>query len=357
MKRLCSIILSIALLASAPARADWLALDGNRNPFNLKGLSVGGVQEQQVSPSDASGVPFSQSNPQYFDLMLGSTLLAPGPSAKAVSLPIVPPIDPDIRPTPSTITAVDSGSTTASGQNGASIVTGSPSLNSFWVQTINGASTVRLQLSGSWIGTLLFEQSVDGGTTFGAMACHVNGTVYSASQVTGNGIFDCEVAGSTNFRVRATSFVGGGTAVLTETITSFTGVVKILNSVAIKDNASGAALTIKSTPPSSTDPAVVVTIRDALTPSGVTSTDDSGTIATGGTYQPIIGASGTRKGCLIQNPTTATEVLNIKFASMANPFTLLPGMSIGCNQGGVVLQDAITGTAATGGHAYAALAQ
>ena len=59
-----------------------------------------------------------------------------------------------------------------------------------------------------------------------------------------------------------------------------------------------------------------------VTPLGVTSTDDSGTIATGGSYQSAIAASGTRKGCLIQNPTTATEVLNVKFATMANPFTL-----------------------------------
>lgn len=359
-------ILAIALIGSlaAPASANWVALDGNRNPFTFQGLTTpGGTQEQQVAPSDASGNPFSQTNPQFFDLMLGSTLLAPGPAAKANSLPIAAPIDPDIRPSPATITAADTGSSTVSGQNGAAIVTGSPSLNSFVAQAVNGGSTARLQLSGSWVGTLALEQSVDGGTTYGAMACHVNGTVYSGSQLTGNGIFDCELAGATNFRVRATAFVSGGTAVLTETITSVTGVVKILNSVAVKDNASGAAVTIKpaSTAPVATDPALVVAISPnsaaTTTPLGVTSTDASGTIGTGGSYQTIIAASGSRKGCLIQNPTTATEVLNIKFGTMANPLTLLPGMSIGCSQGSLVLQDAVTGMAPTSGHAFAATAQ
>jgi hypothetical protein len=389
------IALSAVAVLAGPASANWIALDGNRNPFSFMGLSINGVQEQQVSPSDASGNPYSQSNPQFFDLMLGQTLIGPGASTKALSVPMAPPTDPDIRPSPATITAADTLSTTNSGQNGASIVTGSPSANSFVTQAVNGASTIRMQLAGSWVGTLTFEQSIDGGVAYGAMACHINGTIYSASSVTGNGIFDCELAGATQFRVRATAFVNGGTAALTETVTSFPGIVKVLNPVAVKDNSSGAALTIKpaSTPPAATDPAAVVALSQntgevgtpasgvaqptggvglsgwlsgiynrlsgslTIAPLGVTSTDDSGTIATGGAYQQVIAPSGTRKGCLIQNPSTATEVLNVKFGSMASPYTLAPGQSIGCLAGSVVLQDLITATAATNGHAYAATAQ
>ena len=254
-------IISVCLVA-APALANWVALDGNRNPFTFLGLNVGGAQEQQVSPSDASSNPFSQSNPQFFDMMLGSTLLAPGPQSKSLGIPIAPPTDPDTRFSALTITAADSASTTTSGQNGASIITGSPTANSFISQAVNGVSTARLQLSGSFVGTISLEQSIDGGSTYGAMGCHVNGTAFSTSSISGNGIFDCEVTGATNIRVRATSFVGGGTAVLTQTLTSFTGVVKILNSVALKDNGSGSSLTIKpaSTAPSATDPAAVTTL-------------------------------------------------------------------------------------------------
>jgi hypothetical protein len=359
------LISALALaFAIAPARADYVVLDGNRNPQTFKSIGVSGGQVQQTVPSDPTATPYSQTNPQYFNLLINGFLLSPGQQNKANSLPFVMPSDPDVRPTPATITAADTLTTTVTGQNGASIVTGSPSASSFLAQAVNGVSTARIQLSGSWVGTMMIEQSVDGGATYGAMGCHVNGTVYSASQVTGNGIFDCELAGATNFRVRASSFVGGGTAVLTETLTTFTGVVKIVNSVAIKDNASGSAMTIKpaSTAPAGTDPAAVVSLSPNSSPSvtaplGVTSTDFSGTITAGGSYQPIIAASGSRKGCLIQNPSTATEVLNVKFGTMASPFTLQPSQSISCLAGDVVLQDAITATAATNGHAFAATAQ
>lgn len=359
--------LSIAVLAAVamPARADYLVLDGNRNPLTFKSLGVGFGQLQQTLPSDQTATPYSQTNPQYFNLLIGGFLPTIGQNTKANSIAVSPPTDPDIRISPATITVVDTGSTTGSGQNSAAIVTGSPSLNSFVVEAVNGASTVRLQLSGSWVGTLALEQSIDGGVTYGAMAAHVNGTIYSGSSITGNGIFDCEVAGATNFRVRATAFIPGGTAVITATVTASPGVVKILNSVAVKDNGSGAAATIKpaSTAALSTDPALVVAVSPnnpisaVTTPIGVTSTDGSGTIVTGGSYQTVFAASGSRKGCLIQNPATATEVLNVKFGTMASPFTLLAGMSIGCNQGGLVLQDAVTAMAATSTHAFAATAQ
>jgi hypothetical protein len=356
-----AISIFLALLAPlAPARADYLVLDGNRNPLTFKSAPVPGGQLQQTLPSDATATPFSQSNPQYFNLLIGGFLPSIGQNVKANSIPVTAPSDPDLRPAPGTITAVDTGSTTASGQNGASVVTGAASVNSFLSQTVNGVSTARLQLSGTWSGTLAFEQSIDNTATWGAMACHVNGTIFSGSSAIGNGLFDCEVAGATNYRVRATAWTSG-TAVVTATVTAFPGVVKILNSVALKDNASGAALSIKpgSTAAAPTDTAAVVVIRDpsTTTPLGVTSTDGGGAITSGGSYQVIIAASGSRKGCFIQNPATATELLNVKFGTMVNPITLSAGQSAGCNVGGIVLQDSVTAMATTTGHAFVALAQ
>ena len=226
------------------------------------------------------------------------------------------------------------------GENGASIVTGSPTANSFATQAVNGASTARLQLSGSWVGTLVFEQSIDGGTTFGAMACHYNGTIYSGSSITGNGIFDCEVAGATHIRVRATSFVGGGTAVLTQTLTSFAGVVKILNSVALKDNASGSSLTIKpaSTAPSATDPAAVTTLSpntgEVGSPaSGVTQPSGRALISgwLSGIYKTLTGTLTTSDsgaaGSGISQPAGGTGVsgwLSGIYKALTNPLQVTP---------------------------------
>jgi hypothetical protein len=92
-------------------------------------------------------------------------------------------------------------------------------------------------------------------------------------------------------------------------------------------------------------------------PLGATSTDASGTVTTGTTYQTAIAASSTRKGCLIQNPTTATEVLSVKVGTMAAPFTILAGGTFSCASGSIVVTDAITITAPTTGHAFSAVYQ
>lgn len=92
-------------------------------------------------------------------------------------------------------------------------------------------------------------------------------------------------------------------------------------------------------------------------PAGATSTDASGTVTLGGTYQTAIAASSIRKGCLIQNPTTATEVLSVKVGTMAAPFTILAGGTFSCASGSIVVTDAITITAPTTGHAFSAVYQ
>lgn len=88
------------------------------------------------------------------------------------------------------------------------------------------------------------------------------------------------------------------------------------------------------------------------------STDASGTVTAGGTYQTVLASSTSRKGCLIQNPTTATEVLNVKVGTMASPFTIPIGGTFSCGTyGSVVVTDAITVTAATTSHAFTAVSQ
>src|ERR1700744_543173 len=92
--------ITAVLLALAPASADYVVLDGNRNPLTFKSLGIGGGQIQQTVPSDPTATPYSQTNPQYFNLLIGGYLPAIGQSVKAVSIPVTPPSDPDIRFTP-----------------------------------------------------------------------------------------------------------------------------------------------------------------------------------------------------------------------------------------------------------------
>ena len=112
--------------------------------------------------------------------------------------------------------------------------------------------------------------------------------------------------------------------------------------------------------PCSTDNPLPISGTFTTTPGVVdaTSTDASGTVTLGGTYQTVIASNATRKGCLIQNPTTATEVLSVKVGTMAAPFTIAAGGSLNCGSpGGVIATDTITVTAATTGHAFSAVYQ
>jgi hypothetical protein len=91
---------------------------------------------------------------------------------------------------------------------------------------------------------------------------------------------------------------------------------------------------------------------------GAASADASGTVATGGTYQTVFAANSGRRGCLIQNPSTAGETLNVKVGAMANPFTVPIGGSFNCaSPGGLVVTDAIAVMAATTAHAFVAVSQ
>lgn len=88
------------------------------------------------------------------------------------------------------------------------------------------------------------------------------------------------------------------------------------------------------------------------------STNRSGTVTTGGSFQSVLAASTTRKGCLIENPTTATEPLLVYIgtsgASQATgtSYTLPPGGTFSCASGNLVISDAISVSATTTGHAF-----
>lgn len=94
-----------------------------------------------------------------------------------------------------------------------------------------------------------------------------------------------------------------------------------------------------------------------VAPTNATSTDISGTITLGGTYQTAAAASATRKNCSIQNPSTATEALLVKIGTMAQPYSLGAGAGISTNNGVVNATDVITVTATTNGHAFAGTCQ
>jgi hypothetical protein len=98
-------------------------------------------------------------------------------------------------------------------------------------------------------------------------------------------------------------------------------------------------------------------------PVALTTTNVSSTITSGGSFQSVIAALNTRAGCLIENPTTATEPLYVYFganssATAATSISLAPGGVTSCASGsGGVLTDNVSLEAATTGHAFVAMKQ
>lgn len=90
----------------------------------------------------------------------------------------------------------------------------------------------------------------------------------------------------------------------------------------------------------------------------------SNAVTAGLTFQTLIGGpSSGRRGCMIQNPTTATEVLYVNFGALAsatvdNSYSLAAGASINCaSPGGLVISDPVNVMATTTGHKFTANAQ
>lgn len=84
------------------------------------------------------------------------------------------------------------------------------------------------------------------------------------------------------------------------------------------------------------------------------STDISGTITTGGSYQTAAASNTARRNCRLQNPSTATEPLLIKLGTMAQPFSLAPGATP-FDTG--YATDTLSVSAATTGHVFAGACQ
>lgn len=177
----------------------------------------------------------------------------------------------DSTPATQNVTVVDSGSTTTPGFDSQSIITGSPTANSAASFVVSNLGTVRVQVSGTWTGTLQSELSMDGGTTWYIAAVHLNGTSFTAATFTGNFQGEAQGSGITNYRLRATAAITG-TAVVTITKTNTISNVNVVTPIRLQDATTqsiGGTIKAASTAAVATDTALVV----ALSPnsSGITS--------------------------------------------------------------------------------------
>ncbi len=212
-----------------------------------------------------------------------------------------------------------------------------------------GYGTFAYAISGTWAGLIVVEGSVDCVNFTATTAVPLNST--AAGAFTGNSIGQGSMAGLCALRFRGNTVTSGTATVTLRGAASATAVMQdnLPWSVYLTQS-NGSALTSSTPVPVQTQPI------------GVTTTNASGTVTLGGTFQSVLAANSARRGCLIQNPSTATEVLYVFFganasATTSNSIMLTAGSSVNCASDGVVLTDNVSVTGATTSHAFIAMSQ
>lgn len=200
--------------------------------------NVSGVWRGTISGSDSFRFRCTAITSGTVNLLLSLTA-TPASAAVGVVANFV-----DSRPAAGTITAQDIASTvTGSLQDGAVLITGAATANSTFALAINGFSGFYALITGTWTGSLQFEKSLDGGTTWTPFAVFIDGTSISEIAVTLNCSVRSSPAGATHVRVRSTAAMTG-TANVLFTFASADTVVTVVNQIAVKSTASTVPLTI-----------------------------------------------------------------------------------------------------------------
>lgn len=296
---------------------------------NLNATVVGtGTFAAQVTgtvTANQGGAPWSQNITQ-----VGGSSLTLGQKAAASSIPVVTQLD--SSPATQNITVQDTASTTTSGFNSQSFITGTPTTNSTASFTIASFNTAIIQATGTWTGTIQTEVSFDGGTTWFIRGIKQSGVTYVSSAFTSNFQGQMGVAGCTNIRVRATAAMTGTATVLIVATVNVESAV-VINPIALKDSTTQSITsTIKaaSTAAAATDTAIVVALSPNSTGIISTKTDltpSSPTAATVGTSSAqALAANANRKGLILVNTSANTISVGLGSTAVLNSgITLYPG--------------------------------
>lgn len=225
------------------------------------------TQTQGSATSGQSG-PLAQaavttSAPTYSDGTTAPLSLTAGGALRVAA------IGSTVNPASINITTRDLASTSTSGQNGQTIVTGTPTANSAATFALQGVSTIRPQVSGTWTGTLTSELSMDGGTTYYPIAAHLTGTPLSTSTFTANGQGSVNVGSATHYRLRATAAITG-TAVITVAESAQVGTVNVANAIRLIDSTTGSTTQANVVAASTAVPSTATSLSVGLNPNSPT---------------------------------------------------------------------------------------
>jgi hypothetical protein len=233
----------------------------------------------------------------------------------------------DSAPATQNITAQDTASSTATGANSQSIITGAPTAGSVANFTLSSKDSVKVQTSGTWTGTLAVEQSFDSGTTWVSVGLHQTGTAFTTNSFTGNFIGGQNCSGATNVRIRSTA-AWTGTATIRIVGTENPNSIYIANGINIQDQTTPSnklKILGASTAAVASDTAAVVSISpNSPLPTGTNSigsvTANLGTIA-GVSTETTLAAINAKLNSLGQKTSANSAPIVIASDQSAIPIT------------------------------------
>jgi hypothetical protein len=167
-----------------------------------------------------------------------------------------------------------------------------------------GTGTVQFNVTGSWVGTLVFEASVDGTNWVAAkVVARYPTAMPPVSQTTANGQWSIATGGLNMFRVRGNAVTSGTATVWLE---GGAGAQDIQTLAMIFDPVSGNTPAVKgsSTVPVAADDALVVSLSPNVLP-GVNP------ITVGTSSSAILNANSSRKECTVVNTGTTYIYLGL----------------------------------------------
>lgn len=256
--------------------------------------------------------------------------------------------------TTNTITVVDSASTTTTGQGGQTIITGTPTAGSAASAVTSGTGAFSIELSGTWTGTVAFEQSPDGGVNWAACDMVIQGVDTVVQSATSNGLFKGIAAGNVQVRARATAAVTGSVAVafLGNVVTDLQHVIVVGGSV-YGNNSDTAALVTLAAHSSVGSPVVsadqtnlsargvnVVVDLTTVTTATVTVTIQGKDAASGKYYTLLAGSAKTSAGTTLMTVYAGTPASSNVAAGVPLPKVWRVSVAIADNGGTA----AVTGT-------------
>lgn len=201
-------------------------------------------------------------------------------------------------------------------------------------------------------GVPALAQSLSGNGSAGASAATPTGTVGTAAPGTNASLPMFDAVTGKGLLTSGTALPAGSNALGTVGVTTLPSLPAGANAIGTVGVSAMPSL------PSGTN-----SIGSVLTaPTGVTTIQTGGTTgATAGAFVSALSASGTRKGCLLQN--TSGGVLYVYLgptasATMSSALQISAGGSFGCTPpGGIVLQDNVAVASAAAGATYVVTAQ